>query len=179
MRSVQRCQPDRHIDPHLHFIMSHLPIRSVNHRSVSGEYVQADGECWYKISNSHRMPEFFMSLVSSSDHWMFISSQARCTAGRCNADAALFPYYSADKIVDIAGCTGPQTIIRTRNWRASWRLGSRLRGDWPQGNRSCEMSTRICSVAVCAWKKSMSQSNWRFSTVGPLAINSGSFAAAL
>ncbi|WP_144057456.1 hypothetical protein [Novipirellula maiorica] len=53
-----------------------------------------------------------MSAVSSSDHWMFISSRGALTAGRQNPDSALFPYYSADKIADTAAHTGPKTLLR-------------------------------------------------------------------
>ncbi|MGB7326209.1 MAG: hypothetical protein WBD31_15150 [Rubripirellula sp.] len=79
---------------------------------VMGEFVAIEGATWYRIANSHLMPEFFMSIVSSSDHWMFISSKGALTAGRQNADSALFPYYSADKIVDGAASTGPKTLLR-------------------------------------------------------------------
>ncbi|MEM7457182.1 MAG: hypothetical protein AAF456_22765 [Planctomycetota bacterium] len=80
--------------------------------SVSGRYVELDGEVFYRIANSHLMAPFFMSLSSSSDHWMFISSTGALTAGRADADGALFPYYSADKIENLRHCTGPRTIIR-------------------------------------------------------------------
>ena len=57
------------------------------------------------------MDEFFMCPVSSGDHWMFISSRGALSAGRKNPDSALFPYYSSDKLVDTATCTGPLTLI--------------------------------------------------------------------
>ena len=47
-----------------------------------------------KISNYNRMPDFFMTFVSDSDHWMFISSNGSLSAGRKDRDNALFPYYS-------------------------------------------------------------------------------------
>jgi hypothetical protein len=78
---------------------------------VSG-WLRVDGERYYRIADSHRMPEFFMSLVSSSDHWMFISSLGALTAGRINADHSLFPYYSADKLSDMRSSTGSLTLIR-------------------------------------------------------------------
>ena len=59
------------------------------------------------------MAPFFMSLVGSSDHWMFIASNGALTAGRKNPANALFPYYSADKLIDLAQSAGPQTIVRT------------------------------------------------------------------
>jgi uncharacterized protein YaaR (DUF327 family) len=58
------------------------------------------------------MDPFFMSIVSSSDLWMFISSSGSLTAGRQNYNNALFPYYTDDKIHESAEITGPKTIIR-------------------------------------------------------------------
>ncbi|TWT84990.1 hypothetical protein CA13_64720 [Planctomycetes bacterium CA13] len=80
--------------------------------SVQGYYIQSQGESWYKIANSHLMPDFFVSQVSASDHWMFISSRGALSAGRKNPDSAIFPYYCADKLLDMAGSTGAKTIIR-------------------------------------------------------------------
>ena len=57
------------------------------------------------------MDPFFMSIVSSSDHWMYISSKAGLTAGRINPDNALFPYYTDDIIHDSNEKTGSKTII--------------------------------------------------------------------
>ncbi len=82
--------------------------------SAAGDFVNVDGTTYYRIANSHQMPEFFMSLTSSSDHWMFVSSRGALTAGRKTPDSALFPYYSADKISDMVGVTGPKTIIRLK-----------------------------------------------------------------
>lgn len=76
---------------------------------VSGEFVDIDGEKFYKLSNYNQMPDFFMSIVSHSDHWMFISSNGSLTAGRKNRDNALFPYYSSDKIDDYKNLTGSKT----------------------------------------------------------------------
>ena len=36
------------------------------------------------------MRPFFMSIVSNSDHWMFISSTGGLSAGRKNSNYALF-----------------------------------------------------------------------------------------
>lgn len=79
---------------------------------VTGQFVKLEGQSWYKITNSHRMKPFFMTLVSASDHWMFVSSGGAVSAGRRNPDSALFPYYSSDKILDLVRCTGPRTIIQ-------------------------------------------------------------------
>ena len=80
--------------------------------AVSGEYVTLDGECYYRIANSHLMPDFFMSLVGASDHWMFVSSNGSLTAGRRNADNALFPYATDDQLSAARGETGSTTLVR-------------------------------------------------------------------
>ena len=59
-----------------------------------GEYLRMKGETWSKISDYDGMETFFMTIVSSSDHWMFISSNGSLTAGRKNPESALFPYYT-------------------------------------------------------------------------------------
>ena len=75
-----------------------------------------EGELFYQIVNYNAMPPFLMSIVSDSDHWMFISSNGGLTAGRKNADNALFPYYTDDRIHDAQDQTGSKTIIRvTKN----------------------------------------------------------------
>ena len=60
--------------------------------------VNINNETYYKISNVDRMRPFFMSIVSNSKHWMFISSNGGLSAGRTNSNNALFPYYTDDKI---------------------------------------------------------------------------------
>lgn len=89
-------------------------MTAVENVEVSGEYVTLDGEQYYCIANSHQMPDFFMSLVGASDHWMFISSNGALTAGRRNADNALFPYASDDQISAARSETGAFTLVRTR-----------------------------------------------------------------
>ena len=79
--------------------------------ATSGEEVTIKGETFYKITAVDRMRPFFMSIVSHSDHWMFISSTGGLTAGRKNSDFALFPYYTDDKITESAETTGSKTII--------------------------------------------------------------------
>ncbi|NNM17383.1 MAG: hypothetical protein HKP24_02320 [Croceitalea sp.] len=76
------------------------------------EKVQIENEAFFKIANSDSLRPFFMSVVSDSNHWMFISSNGGLTAGRKNAEYALFPYYSDDKITESAEITGSKTMIR-------------------------------------------------------------------
>ncbi len=73
--------------------------------------VEMDGEIFYKISDIDSMRPFFMSIVSDSNHWMFIASNGGVSAGRKNADHALFPYYTDDKITGSAETTGSKTIF--------------------------------------------------------------------
>jgi hypothetical protein len=82
-----------------------------NTKPVCGEQVTLDGEDFYRIENYDRLRPFFMSIVSPSDLWMFISSTGALTAGRRTADLALFPYYTDDKIHDSAEITGSKTVL--------------------------------------------------------------------
>ncbi len=79
--------------------------------TTSGEEITISGETFYKITAVDRMRPFFMSIVSHSDHWMFISSTGGLTAGRKNSDFALFPYYTDDKITESAEATGSKTVV--------------------------------------------------------------------
>lgn len=84
--------------------------------------VIVEGEKYFRITNNDFMRPFFMSVVSDSNHWMFISSNGGLTAGRKNADYSLFPYYTDDKVTESFETTGCKTIIRvveslgTRVW---------------------------------------------------------------
>jgi len=78
---------------------------------VEGGFVEIENEKFYKISNNNRMPDFFMTIVSDSDHWMFISSNGALSAGRKDRNNALFPYYTVDKIHDSQGITGSKTYL--------------------------------------------------------------------
>lgn len=79
---------------------------------VTLKRLQMDGETYFKIENSDAMRPFFMSVVSDSNHWMFIASNGGLSAGRKNAEYALFPYYTDDKITESAEITGSKTILR-------------------------------------------------------------------
>jgi len=81
-------------------------------KEIKGELITFENETYYKIANSDKMRPFFMSIVSDSNHWMFISSNGGLTAGRKNAEYALFPYYTDDKITEMAETTGSKAIFR-------------------------------------------------------------------
>ena len=38
-------------------------------RDVTGDFVDHQGERYYRIRNVDDMPPFFISVVSSDDHW--------------------------------------------------------------------------------------------------------------
>jgi len=81
-------------------------------KKIAHQIITLNGETYFKISNSDKMRPFFMSIVSDSNHWMFISSNGGLTAGRKNAEYALFPYYTDDKITELADITGSKTIFQ-------------------------------------------------------------------
>ena len=74
--------------------------------------VMIKGEVFNLIEDYDEMRPFFMSITSAYDHWMFISSNGGLTAGRKNAEFALFPYYTDDKITESANVTGSKSIFR-------------------------------------------------------------------
>lgn len=76
------------------------------------ETIKINDEVFFKISNLEKLRPFFMTIVSDSDHWLFVSSNGGITAGRKNAEFALFPYYTDDKIIESVETTGSKTIIK-------------------------------------------------------------------
>ncbi len=74
--------------------------------------VKIDNENYFKIANCDEMSPFFMTIVSDSNHWLFISSNGGLSAGRKNSDYALFPYYTSDKITETADITGSKSIFK-------------------------------------------------------------------
>ena len=89
-----------------------LVDNSIEDKKVSMDIVFLEGEKFYKIANNDTMRPFFMSIVSDSNHWLFISSNGGITAGRKNAEFALFPYYTDDKITEFADITGSKSIFQ-------------------------------------------------------------------
>lgn len=74
-------------------------------------YISIENDNYYKISNNDLLRPFFMNIVSDGNHWMFISSNGGLSAGRKNAQYALFPYYTDDKITESAEITGSKSIF--------------------------------------------------------------------
>ena len=48
---------------------------------VGGQFVQVDGVDMYCIKDFDRLPPFLMSIVSDSDHWMYVSTGGGLAAG--------------------------------------------------------------------------------------------------
>ena len=88
--------------------------------AVQGGYVALHGEQYYRITHYDQLAPFFMTIVSSADHWLFLASTGGITAGRVNAESALFPYYTVDKITENSEHTGSKAIVlATRGGRTA------------------------------------------------------------
>ena len=90
-------------------------LETLNKPKIELKEVIINQEKFFKISHHAHMRPFFMSIVSDSDHWMFISSNGGLSAGRKNAEYSLFPYYTDDKITEFADITGSKTIFQINN----------------------------------------------------------------
>ena len=92
--------------------VSEVSSAEAGDHSVHGEFVNHAGERYYIIRDVDQMPAFFMSIISSSDHWMYISSTGGLSAGKRSAEYSLFPYNVVDRIHESTPHTGPKTVIR-------------------------------------------------------------------
>jgi hypothetical protein len=95
--------------------------KATNHQGIELTRVTIKEEYFYKISNYDNMRPFFMSIVSDSNHWLFISSNGALTAGRKNAEYSLFPYYTEDKITESAEVTGSKSIFQIEK-NGKWNI---------------------------------------------------------
>ncbi len=77
-----------------------------------GDFLTLDGERYYAIRDVDAMPPFFVNVVSSADHWLFVSSTGGLTAGRVSPETSLFPYVAVDKVHESALHTGSKTLFR-------------------------------------------------------------------
>ena len=108
---------------------------------VTGSLSFIDDVEYYRIDGIEDMEPFLMTVVSDSNLWMFISSTGALTAGRVDADHALFPYETDDRIHHAVGVSGPITVIaRTISGnRELWR---------PFGRELTAQCTRSISKSV-------------------------------
>ncbi|MFT4937554.1 MAG: hypothetical protein ACI88A_000571 [Paraglaciecola sp.] len=92
-----------------------MNIEKSNNSAVSGEFTTLGGERFYAIHNVDRMAPFFVSVISDSDHWLFVSSKGGLTAGRVSPETALFPYITVDNIHESDTHTGSKTLVRVNH----------------------------------------------------------------
>jgi hypothetical protein len=87
--------------------------------------VVRDGREYLEIREIDRIPPFLMSIVSDSDLWFYAGSNGGLTAGRIDPDHAVFPYRTADRILDQPDSAGIFCQIRCDDhlWQP-WSPGS-------------------------------------------------------
>ncbi|MFT5923404.1 MAG: hypothetical protein ACI9LE_000384 [Paraglaciecola sp.] len=101
-----------------------MTVSAPKSSDVVGQFIDMQGERYYAIHNMQNMAPFFISLISDSDHWLFVSSTGGLTAGRVSPETALFPYAPVDKIHESAANTGCKTLLQiskkgqTYKWEA-------------------------------------------------------------
>ena len=108
-------------------------IQQPSEGDVKGEFVTMLGETFYRIQNYDHLAPFFMSIVSSSNHWLFISSSGGLSAGRVSAEQSLFPYYTEDKLTENNENTGSKSILLVRRGerRSLWEpFSERYKGSY-------------------------------------------------
>jgi hypothetical protein len=81
---------------------------------MTGAFVEADGQTWYRIDHLDDQQPFFIALAGDSDLWAFLSTAGSLAAGRRDPDGAFLPYETVDKIHRRWQHTGPRTWIRLR-----------------------------------------------------------------
>lgn len=79
--------------------------------SVEGRLVERGGETYYRIEHAEALAPFLTTVVSDSDHWLFVGSNGALTAGRQSSKFALFPYTTEDKLLDGLDVSGPYTAL--------------------------------------------------------------------
>lgn len=75
------------------------------------DFVEIEGESYFRIERSNEMAPFLINLVSANNHWMFIASNGALTAGRRDADNALFPYCTQDKLFEQSSTVGSASLL--------------------------------------------------------------------
>lgn len=71
-----------------------------------------DGVDMYRITDLTSLEPFLMTIVSSSDLWMFVSSSGGVTAGRVSPEDCIFPYETDDRLHRSGRDIGPATVLR-------------------------------------------------------------------
>lgn len=136
--------------------------------TLTGAWIELAGTRYYAIRNYDLMAPFFISLVSSSDHWLFASSTGALTAGRGDPDSAIFPYQTEDKLVDTRRAAGSVCILRVgtgenrRLWEPFSEAGA---GAWRVERRLCKSleGTRLVFEETNIDLGIVYRYGWRFS----------------
>lgn len=76
-----------------------------------GKIVKTENGEYYKIENTQDMAPFFINVASACDVWLFVSSRGGITAGRKNAQGAVFAYETEDRLHEQTQ-TGSRTLIK-------------------------------------------------------------------
>jgi hypothetical protein len=98
-----------------------MSFSAPNSSDAVGQFIDMQGERYYAIQNMQKMAPFFISLISDSDHWLFVSSTGGLTAGRISPETALFPYAPVDKIHEDAANTGCKTLLKVNRKGKSYK----------------------------------------------------------
>jgi len=69
-------------------------------------------EKFLKISDAELMPDFFMSITSSFNHWIYIDSNGSLSAEEKDSKNAIFPFYENDNLIKSAKIFGNKGILR-------------------------------------------------------------------
>jgi hypothetical protein len=88
------------------------PPSPAEDRSPRESTVLLNGREYLELRDIDRIPPFLMSIVSDSDLWLYASSNGGLTAGRVDPDHAVFPYRTADRILDQPDSAGVFSQIR-------------------------------------------------------------------
>jgi hypothetical protein len=110
--------------------------------TVDGRLVERAGETFYRIEHAEALAPFLTTVVSDSDHWLFVGSNGALTAGRRSSKLALFPYTTEDKLLDGVDVSGPHTalIVERAGARRLWQPFSGLSDFVYDVTRSLEKS---------------------------------------
>jgi hypothetical protein len=73
-----------------------------------------------QIHDAHTIPPFLMNVTGDSEVWLFLSSVGGLTAGRRDAEHAIFAYETEDRLHRAYGRSGPICTMRIVRGDQSW-----------------------------------------------------------
>ncbi len=116
---------------------------------VTGEFITLGDERFYAINNTNKMAPFFISLISNSDHWLFVSSTGGLTAGRVSPETALFPYVTVDKLHESTPHTGCKTLLRVQKNAQTYLWEPFNRAEDKNYSLKCNLYKNILGNKLC------------------------------